>query len=132
MWPFAFYISDFIGKEKKRKFSKLRRRNRTFYTIYLDLNSFYMNLHNYYLKHLKTIKSVKFQGCYWEYLQINDQSFQKLDMWRSVKTAPLRPWRDGQVGIVERTMSIVGMVWTVHSTAINIIENIGGLALGIG
>lgn len=53
-------------------------------------------------------------------------------MWRSVKTAPLRPWRDGQVGIVERTMSIVGMVWTVHSTAINIIENIGGLALGIG
>jgi hypothetical protein len=29
-------------------------------------------------------------------------------------------------------MSIVGMVWTVHSTAINIIENIGGLALGIG
>jgi hypothetical protein len=57
-------------------------------------------------------------------------------MWRSVKTAPcglgvtVRSilWRD----INMRTMSIVGMVWTVHSTAINIIENIGGLALGIG
>ena len=57
-------------------------------------------------------------------------------MWRSVKIAPcglgvtVRSvlWRD----INMRTMSIVGMVWTVHSTAINIIENIGGLALGIG